>query len=318
MQCLHTLLKTDYPNYDVVVVDNASTDGSLTEVKNTFGSDSRINLIENRENVGHSEGCNIGARIARGRYIVFLDNDIEFEDDRWLGELVKVMETDSLIGLAQAKIVLAQDKRCLDCVCVAIDALGTWAATYGSRKETFNENQEILAASSGCCIVRKEVFNQLGGFDSDYFIYDDDTDLSLRVRLTGYRVVFVYSAVVIHREGILRSVSGSMLYYSSKNRVHTALKNYELRNAWWKFTILTFFTFMVSAGFFAIKKHDEAKATLRGAMDPIRNFPKIWRKRLLFQSKRRVRDSELVKGGFVRNDFQSTIQDLKLKLEHMK
>jgi GT2 family glycosyltransferase len=318
MQCLHTLLKTDYSNYDVIVVDNASTDGSATELKNSFGSNSRINIIENQKNVGHAEGCNIGAKTAKGKYIVFLDSDIEFEDDHWLWELVKVMETDSSVGLAQAKIVLAQDKHRLDYVCVAVDALGTWAATYGSKKEVFNKNQEILAASSGCCIIQKEVFNQIGGFDDDYFIYDDDTDLSLRARLTGYRVMFAASAVVIHRGGILRGVSGSMLYHSSKNRVYTALKNYELKNALWRFSVLTFFTLMLSAGFFVVKKHEEAKATLRGVTNPIRTFPKIWKKRLLFQPKRRVSDSELVKGGFVRNDFQSTIQDFKLKLEHMK
>jgi GT2 family glycosyltransferase len=302
----------------VIVVDNASTDGSLAEIKHSFSSDSRIKLVENPENVGHSEGCNIGARIAEGHFLVFLDSDIEFEDTNWLRELVKVMESDASVGLAQAKIVLAEDKHCLDCVCVAVDALGTWAANYGSNAEGVKDNFDILAASSGCSIIRKTVFNKVGGFDADYFIYDDDTDLSLRVRLLGYRVLFVSSAVVIHRGGILRGVSGTMLFYSSKNRLATVLKNYELRNVWWRFSVLAFFTLMVSAGFFAVEKSDEAKATLRGLMNPIRTLPKIWRKRLLFQSKRRVKDSELIKCGFIRNDVQSTLQDFKIKLKHMK
>jgi len=246
-----------------------------------------------------------------------LDSDIEFNAENWLWELVKAMENDDTVGLAQAKIVLSEDKRCLDCVCVAIDALGTWAANYGSKEEKLKENFEILAASSGCCIVRREVFNQAGGFDDAYFIYDDDTDLSLRTRLLGYRVLFVPSALVIHRSGALRGVSGMGPYYSAKNRVRTVLKNYELRNVWWKFSVLTFFTFMVSAGFFAVKKHDEAKATLKGIINPITNLPKIWKKRLLFQSKRRVKDSELVKGGFIRNDLRYTLQDFKIKMKYM-
>jgi hypothetical protein len=109
-----------------------------------------------------------------------------------------------------------------------------------------------------------------------------------------------------------------MLYHSSKNRLRTVLKNYELRNVWWRFSVLAFFTFMVSVGFFAVKKHDEAKATLRGLISPIKDLPEIWRKRLLFQSKRRVRDFELVDKGFIRNDFRSTLQDFKLKLEYMR
>ena len=316
-QCLVTLLKTDYPSYEIVVVDNASTDGSLAEIEKSFGSHPHIKFVKNSENVGHSEGCNIGVRMTKGDYIVFLDNDIEFEDKNWLWELVKVMENDNTVGLAQAKIVLAEDKHLLDCVCVAIDALGTWAANYGSKAEELKENFEIFAASSGCSIIRREVFNQVGGFDVDYFIYDDDTDLSLRIRLLGYRVLFASSAVVIHRGGVLRGVSGMMLYYSSKNRLNTVLKNYELRNVWWRFSVLTFFTLAVSAGFFAVKKHEEARATLRGVMNPIATLPKIWKKRLLFQSKRCIKDSELVKGGFVRNDFRSTIQDFKLKLKYM-
>ena len=317
-QCLLTLSRTDYCNYEIVVVDNASTDGSLTEIKRSFGSDPHIKLVENSENVGHAEGCNIGARMTKGRYLVFLDSDTEFNAENWLWELVKVMESDETVGLAQAKLVLAEDKRCLDYVCVAVDALGTWDATYGSKEERLKENFEILAASSGCCIVRREVFNQAGGFDADYFIYDDDTDLSLRARLLGYRILFVPSALVIHRGGVLRGVSGMTLYHSSKNRVRTVLKNYELRNVWWRFSVLTFFTFMVSVGFFVLKKHDEAKATMKGLVSPIKDLPEIWRKRLLFQSKRRVRDFELVNKGFIRNDFRSTLQDFRIKLKYMR
>lgn len=317
-QCLRTLLDTKYPNYDIVVIDNASTDKSAEEAEAVFGADSRIKIVRNHENVGHAEGCNIGARMTDGQYIVFLDSDIEFEAQDWLSELVNVMENDSSVGLAQAKIVLAEDKRRLDYVCEAVDALGTWAANYGSQEVRLKKKFEILAASSGCSIIRRTVFSHAGGFDEDYFIYDDDTDLSLRVRLLGHRIIFVPSAVVIHRGGILRGVSGRMLYHSSKNRMHTAIKNYELKNMWWRFSFLTFFTFMLSIGFFATKKTEEGKATLKGVTSTIKGFRKIWTKRLLFQSKRRIKDSELVSKGLVRNDFTLTLDDLKLKLKYMK
>jgi GT2 family glycosyltransferase len=316
-RCLLTLSSTKYPNYDITVVDNASTDGSI-EWLESFSSNSKIRIIKNSENVGHAEGCNIGVRMTKGKYIVFLDSDIEFKAENWLWELVNVMENYPSVGLAQAKIVLAEDKRYLDYVCVAIDALGTWAANYGSKEERFKENSEILAASSGCCIIQRILFNQVGGFDSDYFIYDDDTDFSFRIRLMGYRVLFVPSAVVIHRGGILRGISGGMLYHSSKNRLHTALKNYELKNVWWRFLILIFFTFMVSVGFVAAKKSDEAGATVRGLISSIIDFRKIWKKRLLVQSKRRIKDSELIKGGFVRNDLRSTLEDFRIKQKHIR
>ena len=81
---------------------------------------------------------------------------------------------------------------------------------------------------------------------------------------------------------------------------------------------MTFFTFVVSVGFFAVKKNEEAKATLRGMMSPIKDLPEIWKKRLMFQSKRRVKDVELVNKGFVRNDFRSTVQDFRIKMRYMR
>ncbi len=315
--CLRTLLKTDYPNFDVVIVDNASSDGSLDAIKSIADSDSHVKIVKSSTNVGHAEGCNVGAKMSNGQYVVFVDSDIEFASQNWLGELVKVMEADRTVGLAQAKIVLSEDQNCLEYFCENVDALGTWSANYGSNAQELKQNFELLAASAGCCIIPRTLFNKVGRFDADYFIYDDDTDLSLRVRLLGYSVMFVSSSVVLHRSSVLRGVSGGMLYHSSKNRMHTAIKNYELGNVCWRFPLLSFFTLVVSAGFLVSKKHEEAKASLRGLTSTITNFQKIWIKRLVFQPKRKITDFELVKKGFVRNDFRGTIQDLKIKLQHM-
>jgi len=316
-RCLTSLLTTNYPNFEIIVVDNASTDGSVQSIKKLFSSCPSIKIVENHENSGHAEGCNIGARVARGSYLVFLDSDTELKAEDWLWELVKVMESDESVGLAQAKVVLGKDKRRLDYVCTNIDALGTWAATYGLKKDKFKENLEILAASSGCCIVRRRIFNEVGGFDSDYFIYDDDTDLSLRARLLGYKILLVPSAVIVHRGGVLRGINQRTVYHSAKNRMCTMLKNYELRNLWWRFLVLSFLTSMVSFGFVVFKRLNEAKATMIGLLSSVTGFRKIWMKRLLTQSRRRLRDAELMNKGLIRNDVRSTLQDFKLKLKFM-
>jgi GT2 family glycosyltransferase len=315
--CLRTLLETDYSNFGVTVVDNASSDGSLDAIKSVADSDSRVKIVKNANNVGHAEGCNVGAKMSKGKYVVFVDSDIEFASKGWLVELVKVMEDDKTVGLAQAKIVLSEDQNRLEYFCENVDALGTWSANYGSNAQELKQNFELLAASAGCCIIRRTLFNEVGRFDDDYFIYDDDTDLSLRVRLRGFSVLFVSSSLVIHRSSVLRGVSGGMLYHSSKNRMHTAIKNYEFGNVCWRFPLLCLSILIVSAGFFVSKKHEEAKASLRGLTNTIKDFQKIWIKRLVFQPKRRIADFELVKKGFVRNDFRATIQDLKIKLQHM-
>ena len=97
----------------------------------------------------------------------------------------------------------------------------------------------------------------------------------------------------------------------------TVIKNFELKNVWWRFLVLTFFMFLVSAGFFVTKQHREARSIIKGTLNPIFSFPKIWKKRLSIQSKRFVRDSDMIKSGLIRNDFWSTIQDFKLKIKQM-
>ncbi len=330
-RCVASILTTNYPSFQIVIVDNASTDGSVELTKKLFGSNPRLKIVENRKNLGHAEGCNVGARVTTGKYLVFLDSDTEMETwsptlkndhshnpKNWLLELVKVMESDKSLGIAQAKIVLAKDNRLLDYTCMAIDALGSWNATYGSKESELEKNLEILAASSGCSIVRRKVFDETGGFDPDYFIYDDDTDFSLRTRLFGYNIVFVPSAVMVHHGSVLRGIDKKTVYHSAKNRICTMLKNYELKNLWWRFSVLVLMTCMVSVGFLLTKKFDEAKATMKGLLNPMKNFRKIWLKRMFTQSRRRVRDKELKKKGLIRSDILCTLQDFKLKMKQLK
>jgi GT2 family glycosyltransferase len=321
-RCLKSVFTTGYPNFRVVLVDNASTDGSTELIEKLFRSGHRLEIVKNRENLGHSEGHNVGAKAARGKYLVFLDDDSEimaaepYTLQDWLLRLVEVMESDESIGLAQAKIVLAENNRLLDNTGLALDALGTWQTTYGLKEEEFKEPFEILAASSGGCIIRRDVFDMLGGFDADYFIYDDDTDLSLRARLLGYKIVFVPSAVIAHHSKPAKWFNPFNLFHSAKNRICTMLKTYEMKNLWWRLITLNVLTLMVSLGFFAVNKPKQGEAVMKGAIYPIANFRKIWVRRLLTQSKRRVGDVKLISKGLITNGAASTMQDLKLKIKN--
>lgn len=325
-RCLASVLTTNYPNFEIILVDNASTDGSVKLIERSFGSSPHLRIVKNHENLGHAEGCNIGARVSRGKYFVFLDSDTEIKNQygltnffhstkNWLMNLVEIIEDDESIGLAQAKIVLAKNNRLLDNTGIAVDALGTWHTTYGLEEEKFKEVFEILAALSGGCIVRSKVFHEVGGFDPDYFIYDDDTDLSLRARLLGYKIVFVPSAVIVHHGEPTRPLTPEKLYHSAKNRICTMLKNYELRNLWWRFLALNLVICMVSIGFFVVNRPNRAQAVMRGLFYPLKNFKRIWKKRLGTQLKRRIRDVKLINKGLIRNDIQSTAQDLKLRVK---
>jgi len=314
-ECLKYLTRTSYPNYDIAVVDCLTSDLS-TWIREFFPN---VKVIHYDYDIGASASHNIGEKATGqyGKYLAFLDNDA-LVTENWLTELVKVMEDDAKIGVAQAKILIAKDSSLLDHTGIAIDALGTWQTTRGLKANEFKDLFEIFAASSAGCIVRREAFNEAGGFDHDYFIYDDDTDFCFRIRLLGYKIAFVPSAIIFHSAEPIRPLAAEKLYHSVKNRMCTMLKNYELGNLCWRFSLYLTLTFLAGIGFGIMRKIAEAKAVFRSAIYPLRNIRKIWAKRVLVQAKRRIRDSELFRSGLLRNDARPTVLDLRIKLRYLR
>ena len=104
--CLESVLSTDYPDFEVLFIDNASIDGSLEYVEDKFGRNTRIKIVANEKNYGFAEGNNIGFKHTEGEYVVFLNIDTDVEPD-WLSELVKVFEADPTIGAVQSKLLLS-------------------------------------------------------------------------------------------------------------------------------------------------------------------------------------------------------------------
>lgn len=312
-KCLNSLKQTNYPNFEVIVVD-CLTDNLLIWMKNFFP---KVKVIHYDNDIGPSASHNVGKQAIdiNSKYFAFLDNDA-YVTENWLTELLKVMEKEEKIGMAQAKLVLLKNPKFLDHGGMAIDALGTWYTTRGLEANKFKEIFEIFAASSAACIVRREVFDEVGGFDPDYFIYDDDTDFSFRVRLLGYKIVYVPSAIVFHEGETARSFNSKKMYHGIKNRMCTMLKNYELKNVWWRFCLCITLTFFAGVCLALAKKVDEAKAIFKGVAYPIVNIRKIWSKRILIQHKRRIDDQELFSRGFLKNDIRSTLLDLVSKLQY--
>lgn len=314
-KCLKYLERTKYPNFDIIVVD-CLTDNIESWLKEEFPN---VKLIHYDYDIGASASHNVDRRFLdpKTKYLAFLDNDA-YVAENWLTELVKVLESDERIGVAQAKIVIAKKPSLLDHAGLAIDALGTWHTLYGSRASSLKNILELFAASSAGCLVRRDVFEEVGGFDPDYFIYDDDTDFSFRVRLLGYKIVLVPSAIIFHDSEPARFLKPKKLYHSIKNRICTMLKNYETKNLWWRLTAYVISTLLAGFGLALMGKIEESKETMRGLIYPLINVRKIWTKRMLIQLKRKIRDSNLIEKGLLRSDVLPTILDIKSKLSYIK
>ena len=307
-KCLESLIKTDYPDFEIIVVD-CQTPKIREWIAEHFKD---IKLVHFERDIGPSASHNVGAVKAdsSSRYLAFLDNDTVVEPG-WLKELVKVIQNDKKTGIAQAKILKMGLENRLDHTGLAIDTLGTWCTTLNMKEENFNEVLEVFAASLAACIVKRDVFKKVGGFDDDYFIYDDDTDFSWRARLLGYRVVFVPSARVSHSGQIAKGVKPRKLFHGVKNRGYTLLKNYELGNLWWRMCAYYVVMSLCALTFVFLLKPGQALASLRGLADMIVNFKKIWQKRIKVQSRRRVSDKELFEQKLLRKDVWATLLYLR-------
>jgi len=313
-KCLSFLVKTDYPNFEIMVVD-CQTPQIEKWVAERFEN---VKVVHYEYDIGPSASHNVGVAEANStsKYVAFLDNDTVVES-KWLKELIKVVEEDERKGVAQVKILRMDDEERLDHTGLALDALGTWSTTFNTREKTFSRVFEIFAASFASCIVRRDVFNEVGGFDEDYFIYDDDTDFCWRTRLLGYEIIFVPSARARHCGQIAKGLSPRRLYHSVKNRICTMLKNYEQRNLWQRICIFYILTLLSAFALILLLKPDQAFAVLKGLAYPILNLKTVWRKRLTVQIRRRVTDEGLFQKGLLRRDVYPTVLDVINKVALM-
>jgi GT2 family glycosyltransferase len=286
-KCLDSVFKTCYANFEVIVVDNASTDGSIELAQMNFRRQSNLRIISNDTNLGFAEGNNIGAKAAAGEYVLFLNNDTEV-DPNWLVELVAVIESDKSIGAAQSKILLFDHK--------TIDSAGDFVNRYGKGwmrgrddkdKGQYNKTHEIFSPRGAAAIVKRQILREVGYFDPTFFTICEDIDLGWRIRLNGYKVVYVPQSVVYHfGSGTRKKVQDSekSYYYNSRNSLIMLIKNYDTKNL-----LMSGITnvsvelamFLISLFFPSKRKYNLSRA--RAFTWVLVNFRHVWEKRLQVQ-----------------------------------
>lgn len=299
--CISSVLSSDYPNFEVIFVDNASTDGSLDYVKRNFSSDARLKFVENSSSVGPAVGRNRGAKVAQGKYLVFLDNDTEVKANS-ITELVKALESDISIGSGQAKLLKAGSNY-YDCAGDYLGPLGFLIERSGGAKDEgqFDYLTDILSAKSAASIIRKDLFDKIGGFDEDFYMYLEETDLSWRVWLAGFRVVFIPQAVVYHafntpQKDFKRYYPKYIVrYYGCRNYITTLIKNLGFINLI-KILPAHIACWFVLSAFFALRNNlEDAFYILKGVGWNIINFAPIFKKRSFIHFNiRRISDSGIL------------------------
>jgi GT2 family glycosyltransferase len=223
-ECLESVLKTEYPNFEVIVVDNASTDRSKEIIKRY----PQVKLIENKKNLGFCEGNNIGIRCAIGDIIILLNNDTTV-DRNWIKEILKKFE-EPKVGIVGCRLYFPR-RNIIQSLGWKIKFLGYWesiGAGYSDR-EQFNYVDEVDYVSGSALAIKREVLNKVGLLDPYFYAYCEDIDLCYRARRAGYKVV-TSNAIVYHHESISWNYFPiKKIYLSYRNKLYFIKKHYGIR-----------------------------------------------------------------------------------------
>jgi GT2 family glycosyltransferase len=287
--CLAALREQSEDDFEVIVVDNGSTDGSLATVHEVYPE---ARIFELGDNFGFARAMNVGIEAAGGEYVVLLNNDTEVAPD-WLEELVACIERWPRAAGAASKTLLMRDRTLVD---GAGDVM-TWTFEPHPRghgepdSERFADEVQVFSPSGAASIWRADALREIGLFDENFFIYYEDVDLGFRARLLGYECWYAPRSVALHTRGAWTTGRSEFTFFHPvKNRWFMIIKNAPARllirhlpqllrgeASWW----------------YQALRHRKVRVLLRSYAAVCRSLPRLLRQRRRLQRRRRVALAEL-------------------------
>jgi GT2 family glycosyltransferase len=232
-KCIEHLLAQTYRDFEIVVVDNDSSDGSLAVMERYLGS-GRLSIVRSGRNLGVAGGRNLGALHVQGAIIAFIDND-GFADPGWLAAAVKTMESSSSIGVVASVVFFASRKIVLNGAGGTVNRQGYGGDFCFDTPYEFAQVPDRVLYAMGCgMVVRKDVWDRVGPLDEKLFNYYDDTELGIRAWKSGYEVAVAPDAWIDHGFGYTDKFFGNKVFLCERNRIRTVLKYFPMQRlpAW--------------------------------------------------------------------------------------
>jgi GT2 family glycosyltransferase len=228
-ECLESLLRLNHRDIEIIVVDNASTDGSIGIVNQICGDKAKVIRLE--KNIGFSAGVNVGFENSGGKFIALLNNDMVVEPS-WLDQPMEFFKNEE-VGIVSCRQMNYYDRTKVDGLYHAVSRglvlmpfAGGGGAAYREEDSLFSKPGYVLSANGGSAVIRAETFRSAGGFDADFFGYMEETDFCLRAFLRGWRCVYAPNSVIYHKDGFSFKKNKPRQYYlRERNRIWFLYKN---------------------------------------------------------------------------------------------
>ena len=283
--CLRSLRRQTFDDFETIVVDNGSEDESLEIVRKEFPE---VRVLPLDRNYGFAAACNRGAEEARGDVLVLLNNDTE-ADPEWLEEIERTLQEHPEAGAIASKILLFDKRNVIHSTgdMMGRDGIPINRGVWEEDKGQYDLYQQVFSACGAAAAYRREMWEELGGFDEDLFMYLEDVDLAWRAQLRGWKTVFAPRAKVYHR---LSATGGGPVasFYTGRNTILVIVKDMpgKLIRRHWRHILGA----QLRVAWDAVRssRGDAARARLRGQLSALVNIPRWIKKRSAVQKTRKV------------------------------
>lgn len=278
--CLSSVLNQTYKNFEIIVVDNASIDGSVEYLQEKYPS---VKIIKTNENLGFAKGCNVGMRASNADYIVTLSNDTRVESN-WLEELIKVAETDERIGICGSKLLLMDTPNIYNSAgfFIILNAF-IYDRAIGKKVGKYEKLEQVDGVCAASALYRKKMLNEIGLLDERFFFGHDDVDLSWRAKHADWNAIYVPTSICYHK--MLGSVKGKKLHNQSHiDAIWVISKNSNLIGL--TILALLFFARMIKA---IVWKSFGKDRDYKPFWNAIKAIPAEWNKGAIYREKRRMK-----------------------------
>ena len=251
-ELIKSLMNQTYKKIEIIAVDNNSRDNSVKILEILNKEKIPLRIFLNKQNEGYCGGCNKGIENANGEFLLFLSQDRIMNFD-WIEKTVDEMNNDEKTGCIIGKVVREG---------ASSGEYGHSYDVYGAILINGSPEESNLFFGGGTVIIKKRILDKIGGFDPEFFIYQEDVDICWRIRLLGNKIKIVKNAVCQNKGGGISDTfydSGKYqikfdielinvpiykFYYSQKNRIRTMLKNYSTKNIWKRIPISIIMIFL--------------------------------------------------------------------------